>query len=582
VIKKVSYTSASVTTPVEITSYSDSYMLPDSTEDITLAIEVENTGVKNITYSGVNNKFDSAKSVLPTSVTVGKTITVSPSFVAGYGLDSYTFSDETIESTTGEGYSFDFVMPDKDIAITFTTKALPTISLKATDHLTSAKYYSDFECKNQIQYYDAKTSDSIIAVFTTEDGYGITDVSVEGDEEAFVYSSMNSWNISGITINTDIILDVTVVKKQTVSFATVTGLTFALSDETSSFLPGKEVDFTITPDSGYIVATDSVSVKDANGHDVDCSYNKWSKSYSFEMPETAVTVTAGATKLQAAKVTVVNNDTNNAAKTMSFEGDISDASLTAIGSSSSFYIQDTVDFEIDFSDNAWTGAISVKQGDKDAVTIDNEETGNAFINGSFVITEADIIITILPEHKTTRVITTTVDSTIAPSYRINSATAVSFVSGQAIAPTYSNDKITISFAAITDGHRYILTVMNGETKVSTKKSYDGLSYSFTMPDANVSLTLVDQTINYATVTINNNTSNARLTSEIRDSNFVTVGNGGKIEIGTTIRFTSSDKNVNVKVEMGGEVTKNEAYASSFNFTVTADLTVTFTDITTSA
>jgi hypothetical protein len=38
----------------------------------------------------------------------------------------------------------------------------------------------------------------------------------------------------------------------------------------------------------------------------------------------------------------------------------------------------------------------------------------------------------------------------------------------------------------------------------------------------------------------------------------------------------------VKVEMGGEVTKNEAYASSFNFTVTADLTVTFTDITTSA
>jgi len=79
VIKTVSYTSASVTTPVEITSYSDSYMLPDSTEDITLAIEVENTGVKNITYSGVDNKFDSAKSVLPTSVTVGKTITVSPS-----------------------------------------------------------------------------------------------------------------------------------------------------------------------------------------------------------------------------------------------------------------------------------------------------------------------------------------------------------------------------------------------------------------------------------------------------------------------------------------------------------------------
>ncbi|MFA6860995.1 MAG: hypothetical protein WCR56_01250 [Bacilli bacterium] len=578
-INSVSYTVDGSTDAATTISNYGYYSVYGLSANITIKVDGDYVGEKTITYAG-NENIDMDKSTLPTKGTPGDKLSFYPVAKDGYYIVKAEFSDSSISTMTYFSSYGSITMPKDDLTVTFTVKALSTISSVETTHVTAVHYYSDYNCKTEIT--GVSPSSSLYVVYTCDEGYSVTSLSAN-ITGANIYSgsgiNSNAFSLSFYNV-TDfpaaIVLTPTVSQAHTVSFDTVDGMTFGFSSGFSATnYVGSTVRFTAVVSDGYELG--SITAKSGETSVTVNSYYS-ANTYTITMPDADVVISAVVTKLEDASIIVTGiGGASSTISSWSLTGAKSKTTLSTLTTSTSgFYVTEYVNYSLVLANNSKTVTMSVSQS---GTMKEYALTANHLnISGSFQITDASVKVWFTLADNTT--VTPTVSAgDLSLSYKINNADVTDLTN------VYTGDYVGVKVNdTVASTQKIVASVVIGSSSTPLSAGSDGY-YTFTA-SADFTLNINLKTIVNYTLTVVNNTADDTH-SAITTSSYVhtasyspTIVTGENVfEEDTAITvYCGYYPGIKFDVTQGDTVLATGTGSINYTFDLKANTTVTFSRV----
>ncbi|MCI8829330.1 MAG: hypothetical protein HFE98_10980, partial [Ruminiclostridium sp.] len=491
----------------------------------------------------------------------GETVTLTVTPATGYQLTEsslkVTYTDEgekTVPLTSADDNKYTFIMPAADVAVTAAFEKL-SYTITGTGDLTNGSVKATIGSGTEA-VTKAEHGDIVKLTVTPNAGYQLNTLKVN---ETDVTANVSEGVYTIDAVNANIVVEATFgIKTYAVEIGSIAN--GSVTANPTNAAKDATVTLTVTPDTGYKLADDSLTVTQKGGSEtVTLTAGTTANTYTFTMPEADVTVAATFEAIPYAITTTETgldadeNGTINITGTSVTTGD-DDATTATVGN------------EITVAITAPTGKAVKSVTSADAtvkVGATEKESENWKTTCTFTMPAKDVALEIAYET--------------AGAYGVSVGTITG--SGTVSTDKYTADKgATVTLTATPDaGYKLTALTVTPEsgsgavTLTPAEIAETGGEYTFTMPEANVTVTAtftaIDYTVTVDTESIQHGTVSASPTTA---------------NVGTTITLTvTPDENyefgtLTVK-DAGGNTIATTGSGTSYTFTMPANnVTVTAT------
>ncbi len=535
----------------------------------------------SITYSGANGKYVAGAATVKTES--GEDVTTSSN------LTTY----------------LRFTMPEANVIVTFDVG--DQIAVEASENSSLSKQIVVKSSLNNSSTVDYVTPGSTYYICAyAADGYILSGFTINGTEYTNVSTNTSTsyggpWtyvqyqvpsDATSMTISANLVQGYVASSTIDSTMATV----YFGSASTATYAEGASVSFTITPTAYYSLDTSTIAVTDADGNNVEVS-NIQTSSYSgavtgtFTMPAANVSLSATLTKKSTTDVSLSMNElASTAISQVSIYGNSSKQYLyNTTEGSVSFIEGETLNISVSYTSASYESTIYAVTSDGTRTEITPSYTYSTSISASYTVTSDLTGFYIEASEKSHLNVTYNVDSSLTVTYAWSTASYASNESSLNVVSNFDNILYSgyycyLKVTGAAEGYSPLVTVVGTDGSaidVSTTYVYDSSYSSSTQwyrfsPSMDFTLNITSQA--QCKVTINNDEN---LNCTVEDSNYNEYSSGSYVDAGTkkTLwKYTSTT--VYYTIDYAEESTTDlsgslAGYYSYYSFTITSDITITF-------